>query len=64
VDKLTQIEAFVTAVDAGSLARAALVAEVTPVMIGRRIDALEKRLGVRLLHRSTRPHALTQHGSV
>ena len=64
MDKLTQIEAFVTAVDAGSLARAALVAEVTPVMIGRRIDALEKRLGVRLLHRSTRRLALTEQGSV
>lgn len=64
MDKLTQIEAFVTAVDAGSLARAALVSEVTPVMIGRRIDALEKRLGVRLLHRSTRRLALTEQGSV
>ena len=41
MDKLTQIEAFVTAMDTGSLARAALVAEVTPVMIGRRIDALD-----------------------
>src|SRR5262249_26311422 len=52
------------AVDTGSLARAALVAHVTPVMIGRRIDALERRLGVRLLHRSTRRLALTEQGTV
>ncbi|HEX6136466.1 MAG TPA: LysR family transcriptional regulator [Casimicrobiaceae bacterium] len=64
MDKLKQIEAFVTAIDAGSLTRAALIAEVTPVMIGRRIDALEKRLGVRLLHRSTRRLSLTEQGSV
>ena len=64
MDKLKQIEAFVGAVDTGSLARAALVADVTPVMIGRRIDALEKRLGVRLLLRSTRRLALTEQGNV
>ena len=64
MDKLKQIEAFVGAVDTGSLARAALVAAVTPVMIGRRIDALEKRLGVRLLLRSTRRLALTEQGNV
>src|SRR5213083_2198143 len=64
MDKLKQMEAFVTAIDTGSLARAALVAQVTPVMIGRRIDALERRLGVRLLHRSTRRLALTEQGTV
>lgn len=64
MDKLKQIEAFVVAVDTGSLARAALVAEVTPAMMGRRIDALERRLGARLLHRSTRRLALTEEGAV
>ncbi len=63
MDKLTQIEAFVAAVEHGSLARAALVAHVTPAMVGRRIDALERRLGVKLLHRSTRRLALTEQGS-
>ena len=64
MDKLKQIEAFVAAVDTGSLAKAALRAQVTPVMIGRRIDALERRLGVRLMHRSTRRLALTEQGAV
>ena len=63
MDKLTQIEALVAAVEHGSLARAALAARVTPVMIGRRIDALERRLGVKLLHRSTRRLALTEEGT-
>ena len=64
MDKLIQIEAFVAAIDAGSLAKAALKAQVTPVMIGRRIDALERRLGARLLHRSTRRLVLTEEGAV
>jgi DNA-binding transcriptional LysR family regulator len=64
MDKLTQIEAFVEAVEKGSLARAALSQKVTPVMLGRRIDALEKRLGVKLMHRSTRHLTLTEQGSV
>ena len=63
MDKLTQIEAFVAAVEEGSLARAALKAHVTAAMIGRRIDALERRLHVRLMHRSTRRLALTEEGS-
>lgn len=64
MDRLTQIEAFVAAVEHGSLAGAARSAKVTPVVIGRRIDALERRLGVKLLHRSTRHLALTEDGQM
>lgn len=64
MDKLKQMTAFVEAVDQGSLARAALAQQVTPVMLGRRIDALERRLGVKLLHRTTRHLALTEPGTV
>jgi len=64
MDKLTQIEAFVDAIEKGSLARAALEQHITPVMLGRRIDALEKRLGVKLMHRTTRHLTLTEQGSV
>ncbi len=63
MDRLTQIEAFVAAVEEGSLARAALKSDVTAAMIGRRIDALERRLRVKLLHRSTRRLALTEQGN-
>src|SRR5450830_47785 len=64
MDKLKQIEAFVAVVDKGSLAAAALEADITPVMLGRRIDALEKRLGTKLMHRTTRHLTLTEQGSV
>ena len=64
MNKLKEIEAFVDAVDKGSLARAALEQNVSPAMLGRRVDALEKRLGVKLLHRTTRQLTLTEQGSV
>ncbi|MET0208084.1 MAG: LysR family transcriptional regulator [Burkholderiaceae bacterium] len=64
MDKVKQMWAFVDAVDKGSLARAALGQDITPVMLGRRIDALERRLGVKLLHRTTRHLTLTESGSV
>lgn len=64
MDKFKQIEAFVEAVEKGSLARAALQQNITPVMLGRRIDALEKRLGVKLMHRTTRHLTLTEEGIV
>ncbi|MEA5098563.1 MAG: LysR family transcriptional regulator [Burkholderiaceae bacterium] len=64
MDKIKQIEAFVTAVDKGTLARAALEKNITPVMLGRRIDALEKRLGVKLMHRTTRHLTLTEQGTL
>ncbi len=64
MNKLKEIEAFVAATEAGTLTAAALREGVTPVMMGRRIDALEKRLGVKLLHRSTRHLSVTQQGVV
>jgi len=64
MDKLKQIEAFVDVVEKGSMARAALEQNITPVMLGRRIDALEKRLGVKLMHRTTRHLSLTEQGAV
>jgi DNA-binding transcriptional LysR family regulator len=63
MDKIKEMTAFVDAVDQGSLARAALAQHVTPVMLGRRIDALERRLGVKLLHRTTRHLTLTEAGT-
>lgn len=64
MDRLKEAEALLAAVDLGSLAAAARKAGVTPAMMGRRIDALEERLGVKLLHRSTRRLALTERGTV
>lgn len=63
MDRYKEIEAFVLAMQHGSLAAAAPHAGITPVMMGRRLDALEKRLGTQLVHRSTRRLALTEAGA-
>ena len=61
-DRLVQIEAFVNTAMRGSLSAAARLEGVTPAVIGRRIDALEARLGVRLFVRTTRRLSLTFEG--
>ncbi|MDA0190932.1 MAG: LysR family transcriptional regulator [Proteobacteria bacterium] len=62
MDAFKQITAFVAAATRGSLSAAARTEAVTPAIIGRRIDALEARLGVRLLLRTTRRLSLTFEG--
>jgi len=62
MDRFSQLQAFVDVVRLGSLSAAARAARLTPAMIGRRLDALESRLGVRLLVRSTRRLTLTLEG--
>ena len=62
MDRLKQIEAFVSAATRGSLSAAARVEGVTPAIIGRRLDALEARLGVKLLLRTTRKLTITFEG--
>jgi len=63
MDRLKQLETFVAVVGRGSLSAAALAEGVAPAMIGRRLDALEERLGVKLLLRTTRKISLTFEGS-
>ena len=63
MDRLKQIESFVAVAARGSLTAAANAEGVAPAVIGRRIDALEERLGVKLLVRTTRKITLTHEGS-
>jgi DNA-binding transcriptional LysR family regulator len=63
MDKLKQIESFASVATKGSLTAAANAEGVAPAVIGRRIDALEERLGVKLLVRTTRRITLTHEGS-
>jgi DNA-binding transcriptional LysR family regulator len=63
MDRLTQLESFVSVATRGSLTAAAKAEGVAPAIIGRRIDALEERLGVKLLLRTTRRLTLTHEGS-
>jgi DNA-binding transcriptional LysR family regulator len=63
MDRLKQIETFVAVATKGSLTAAAQAEGVAPAVIGRRMDALEARLGVKLLLRTTRRLSLTHEGS-
>ncbi len=63
MDRFKQIETFVAVAQRGSLSAAAAAEGVAPAIIGRRIDALEARLGVKLLVRTTRKLSLTFEGS-
>lgn len=63
MDRLKQIETFASVATRGSLTAAAHAEGVAPAVIGRRIDALEERLGVKLLLRTTRKITLTHEGS-
>src|SRR6195952_4101811 len=63
MDKLKQMESFVAVAHRGSLTAAAQAEGVAPAVISRRLDALEARLGVKLLARTTRRVSLTHEGS-
>jgi DNA-binding transcriptional LysR family regulator len=63
VDKLKAFESFVSVATRGSLTAAAKAEGVAPAIMGRRLDALEAHLGVKLLVRTTRRISLTHEGS-
>jgi DNA-binding transcriptional LysR family regulator len=63
MDKLKSMETFVAVATRGSLTAAARAEGVAPAIIGRRLDALEEGLGVKLMVRTTRRITLTHEGS-
>ena len=63
MDKLKVFETFASVATRGSLSAAARAEGVAPGVIGRRLDALEEHLGVKLLVRTTRRISLTHEGS-
>jgi len=62
MDAFKQITSFVATATHGSLSAAARAEGVTPAIVGRRLDALEARLGVKLVLRTTRSLSLTSEG--
>jgi len=62
MDRLTSMAVFLRAVDLGSFAAAAEVLEMSGPMVGKHVRFLEERLGVRLIHRTTRRQSLTEFG--
>ncbi len=63
MDRFKEIESFAVAASRGSLSAAARAEGVSVAVISRRLDALEARLGVRLLVRTTRRLSLTYEGA-
>ncbi len=63
MSQFKQLATFVEVVAKGSLSAAARNEGIAPAVIGRRLDALEARLGVKLLQRTTRKIALTSEGA-
>ena len=61
-DRFELMETFVRIVDAGNLSAAAAQLGTTQPTVSRRLQALERSLGVRLLRRSTHSMTLTEDG--
>jgi len=64
VDRFKEMQAFAAVADAGSFVRAAEALQVSKTAVSRLIGDLEARLGVRLLHRTTRRLSLTAEGEL
>lgn len=62
MDRLTEIEAFVAICDSGSFTAAAEQLGLSRGRVSQLLAALEARLGVTLMHRTTRSQSLTPEG--
>ncbi len=63
MDDLTNMKTFVAVATAGSFAKAATRLNLSPAMVGRRIQALENDYGAKLIERTTRTQRLTEIGA-
>jgi DNA-binding transcriptional LysR family regulator len=64
MDAVSDLAFFVLLIKQGSLAAVARELGVTPPVVTKRLAALEQRLGVRLLNRTTRRMSVTHEGEV
>ncbi len=64
MDLFQSMSVYVKVVEAGSMTAAALQCDMSTTMVGNHLRALEQRLGVQLLQRTTRRQRLTEFGSV
>ena len=62
MDRLTSLTAFVRVVDSGGFSAAGRKLNMSTTMVSNHVQALEDRLGARLLHRTTRKVSLTEVG--
>ncbi len=62
METLANLESFVRSAESGSFSAAARRLALTPAAVSRNVAMLERNLGVRLFHRSTRKLTLTEAG--
>ncbi|MFP9135707.1 LysR family transcriptional regulator [Devosia sp. XGJD_8] len=60
--ELEELRTFIAAARIGSFAKAGRQLNLSPAMVGRRIQALEQRYGAKLIERTTRNQRLTETG--
>ncbi len=63
MDRIAGMEAFVAVVEAGGFQAAARQLGISRALVSKRLSALERILGVQLLHRTTRRLSVTGPGS-
>ena len=64
MDQIDGMRLFARVVETGSFSEAARRLNLAPSSISRQIASLEERLGVRLMHRTTRTLSLTEAGQL
>jgi DNA-binding transcriptional LysR family regulator len=62
MDLLKAMTVFVRVVETGSLTAAGFACDLSPTMVGNHLQALEDRLGTRLIHRTTRKQQISAFG--
>jgi len=64
MDRLHSLRVFARVIDEGSFAAAARELDLSPALVTRLVADLEKHLGARLIHRTTRRLVLTETGEL
>lgn len=64
MERFNGISVFVEVADAGGFSAAAARLNLSRSAVGKTVSRLERRLGVRLFHRTTRTQSLTEEGQL
>ena len=64
MDRIGDVALFLRVLDSGSISAAARSLDLSVAVASQRLKRLERDLGVRLLHRTTRQLSVTPEGAV